>query len=97
MPKVTNDCRALEADDLAWLTEPAVEVADREPWICMQYDRRDDAFAAAEAADLLGVSWRLLPRWSVTDEIEHQEWVIEILLDHTLPLAANGSICRDVE
>ena len=91
----TTDACALSPDDDSGSHEP--EPAEREPWIWQYYDRRKDAFDAAKAADLLGVSWRLAPHRSEIDDGEIEQWVVEIHLDHNLPVRASASISRDVE
>jgi hypothetical protein len=91
----TDTLRPNGTTQLADVREP--ETSEREPWIYLFYDDREDAFAAVDAAELLGLKWRLLPEWREIDEVESQQWVVEVLPEHTLPAAANSSIWRDVD
>jgi len=96
MFEITDDCCALESDDLVRLHEPEPEPAEREPWLLLYFDRRRDAFEAAKAADLLGVSWRLATQRCEIGEFDDQQWAVEIFLDSSLPDAASALITRNV-
>src|SRR4051812_16272584 len=76
-----NDaCRVLEPADGTLVTEPAFEpepgVGEGEPWIILYYEQRGDAFAAAEAADLLGLSWHLSPRLPDDEDLGSRQWIV---------------------
>jgi hypothetical protein len=99
VPKISAANTAAFAPDRSALDDEINEPIDedREPWFYLYYDSRLDAFAAAEAADLLGLSWRLASQWNEIGDVAIQQWVIEILLENTLPEAAAGLVGRDVE
>jgi hypothetical protein len=66
-------------------------------WMWIYYDRRQDAYRAIRAADLLGISCCLRNRWEAgPDQTETRQWVVELRTRGCLP-SANSSITRRVE